>query len=88
MAVTEGQYIGLLEGQLVTAEDSPEKALSSALDRAGLNSGAIVTIYHGSDASVCDAESVAADLERRIPGIQVDIIDGGQPHHQYLASVE
>ena len=88
VAVTEGQYIGLLEGQLVTAEDSPDKALISALDRAGLNSGAIVSIYHGSGAAVSGAESVATDLERRFPGIQVDIIDGGQPHHQYLASVE
>ncbi len=88
VAVTEGQYIGLLEGLLVTAEDSPEKALMSALDRAGLNAGAIVTIYLGSDISVSDAGPVAAELTSRYPGIQVDLIDGGQPHHQYLASVE
>ncbi|MCH8989325.1 MAG: DAK2 domain-containing protein [Chloroflexi bacterium] len=88
VAVTEGQYIGLLEGLMVTAEDSPEKALRSALDRAGLNAGAIVTIYLGADTSVSDAELVAAELESGFPGIQVDLIDGGQPHHQYLASVE
>ncbi len=88
VAVAEGQYIGLLEGQMVTAADSPEIALRTALGRARLNADVIVTIYYGVDASASDAEPVAAELEREFPGIQVDLIDGGQPHYQYLASVE
>ena len=86
--VAEGQFIGLLEGRLVTAEDSPETALRSALDLAGLSAGAIVTLYYGPGAQASDAESVAQGLKSGFPGIQVDLIDGGQPHYQYLASVE
>ena len=86
--VVEGQYIGLLEGRLVAAEDSPETALRLALNLAGLNAEAIVTLYYGADAKASDAESVAQGLAREFPGIQVDLIDGGQPHYQYLASVE
>ena len=88
VAVAAGQYIGLLEGRMVTAEDSPETALRSALDLAGLSSQAIVTLYHGAGAQASGAESVAQGLESAFPGIQVDLIDGGQPHYQYLASVE
>ncbi|MCH7736644.1 MAG: DAK2 domain-containing protein [Chloroflexi bacterium] len=86
--VMEGQYIGLLEGKLVTAEVSAQSALRSTLDLAGLSGDAIVSIYYGADSSPSDARSVAAGLESEYPGIQVDIIEGGQPHHQYLASVE
>jgi len=88
VAAAEGQYIGLLDGQLVSAEESPEMALRAALDRAGLSSGAVVTLYHGEGASLSEARSVAEALESSFPGIQVDLIDGGQPHYQYLASVE
>jgi dihydroxyacetone kinase-like predicted kinase len=86
--VKEGQYIGLLEGKLVTAEESAQRALRTALDLAGLSGDAIVTIYFGAGCSPSDAQSVADALESDHPGIQVDIIDGGQPHHQFLASVE
>jgi len=86
--VKEGQYIGLLEGKLVTAEESAQRALRAALDLAGLSGDAIVTIYFGAGCSPSDAQSVADALESDHPGIQVDIIDGGQPHHQFLASVE
>ena len=86
--VKEGQYIGLLEGQLVTAEDSVQGALRTALGLAGLSSDAIVSIYYGAGCSLSDAQPVADALESDHPGIQVDLINGGQPHHQFLASVE
>ena len=86
--VKEGQYIGLLEGKIVTAEDNVQKALRTALDLTGLSSDAIVSIYYGAGCPLSDAQSVAATLESDHPGIQVDLIDGGQPHHQFLASVE
>lgn len=88
VSVTEGQFIALLEGQMASAAETPEIALRIALDQAGLNAEAIVTIYHGAGTSVPDAESVAASLSLDFPGIQVDLIDGGQPNYQYLASVE
>ena len=88
LEIAEGQFIGLLEGQIVAAGDSPESALRAALDRAGLSSGAIVTLYYGAGSQASDAEPVAAALESAYPGIQVDLIDGGQSHYQYLASVE
>ena len=59
LAVAAGQFIGLLEGELLTSGASPEAA-----------------------------EKVRRRLESRAPGIQVDLVDGGQPHYHYLASVE
>ena len=88
VAVTEGQSIGLLEQCLVAAGESPEVVLRAALDQAGLSAAAIVTLYYGASTQVSDAESVAEELGHAFPGIQVDLVDGGQPHYHYLASVE
>ncbi|MDA1128347.1 MAG: DAK2 domain-containing protein [Chloroflexi bacterium] len=86
--VVEGDHIGLMEGRLITIGDSPEIALRLALDQGGLGPDAIVTLYRGADAQASDAETVAQGLRDEFPGIQVDVIDGGQPHYQYLASIE
>jgi hypothetical protein len=88
LGVAEGQYIGILDGELAIVEDISEIALRSTLSLAGLSSDAIVTVYCGVDRTPSDAASLAAELEKEFPGIQVDIIEGGQPYHQYLASVE
>lgn len=88
MEVAEGQYIGLLDGELSVTEDDPEQALRSALNLAGLSGDAIVTVYCGAGKSPSDATVVSEELEKEYPGIQVDLIEGGQPHHHYLASVE
>ena len=79
-------YDGRIE--LVLAEENPELTLRSTLELAGLSSDAIVSIYYGAEKTASDAQPVAAELEGAFPGIQVDLIEGGQPHHQYLASVE
>ncbi len=86
--VAEGQFIGLLEGELATSGDTPELALMAALDRAGLSSGLVVTIYQGELASGEAAQEMCQQLQRHTPGMQVDLLNGGQPHYHYLASVE
>ena len=88
VAVIEGQYIGLLEGRLVVAEETSEQALKSVLNLVGLSADAIVSIYFGSARTLSDAQAIASELENEYPGIQVDIIEGGQPHQEYFASVE
>jgi hypothetical protein len=88
LAVAAGQFIGLLEGELVTSGDSPEAALESTLEQVGLSGGQVVTLYWGQDTRPEAAEEVRRRLESRTQGIQVDMVDGGQPHYHYLASVE
>ena len=88
LAVTAGRYIGLRDGELASVEDTPEGALKSALAQEGLSPEAVVTVYWGEDASQGAAEAISRDLEEGTPGIQVDLVDGGQPHYHYLASVE
>ena len=88
VAVAAGDYIALLDDALLSAHATAEAALLAGLHGAGLHSDSIVTVYLGAEAEAAAAGDCAAALEQAHPGIQVDLVDGGQPHYQYLASVE
>ncbi len=88
MAVAEGQAIALLDGSLVAATATANEALMAMLDEADLEDGSLVTLYRGAG----DLEGVAAEaadaITARYAGVEVEIIDGGQPHYTYLVSIE
>ena len=88
ISVNTGKFIGLLEGELKATADSAEAVLRSTLAAAGLTDDSIVTLYLGADSDAGAAEAFAKSLAEDFPGIQIDQVDGGQPHYHYLASVE
>ena len=88
IAVAEGDYMGLLDGDLSVVEASAEAALLASLDGVDLTDDHIVTIYWGLDTDQDTTETLAATLEERVPGIQIDLVYGGQPHYPYFVSVE
>ena len=88
VAVRLGDFIALLDDNLVLTAESAERALQQAIGMAGVDSGSILTIYRGADVEEASADAVAAALEEATPGLQVDRVYGGQPHYHYLASIE
>lgn len=88
VAVAEGDYMGLVEGDLAVVRDSPEAALLSALEGIDLSEEHIVTLYRGAEAAAEAAAAAAHSIEEKTPGIQVDLVYGGQPHYPYFAAVE
>ncbi len=88
VSVSKGDYMGLVEGKLTVVTDNPEDALVSALVGVGLTEDQIVTLYWGADTRQEKAESVSQLIEEQAPGIQVDLVYGGQPHYPYFAAVE
>ena len=87
-AVGLGQCIALTDGELAAVDDSPEAALHSALGKAGAGDGSLVTLYLGQQASMEDAEELSGRLQDETPGVEVELVYGGQPHYHYLVSVE
>jgi DAK2 domain fusion protein YloV len=86
--VSAGKYLGLLEEKLAVVGESPEIALQSALIQTGLSSDKVVTVYWGAATSQEQAEVTKHELEKAAPGIQIDLVYGGQSNCIYLASVE
>ena len=88
VAVGEGQAIAMLDGALAAAAATPNAALAAMLDAAGAGDGALVTLYYGAGLAESDARHAADALAERLPGAEIEIYDGGQPHYHYLVSIE
>ena len=86
--VAEGETIALLDGSLVASADSPEAALTALLEAAAPEEGALVTLYYGAGLTGELADAAAGGIAARFEGVEVETVEGGQPHYQYIVSIE
>ena len=86
--VREGQYIGLLDGDLVVAGEAAGSVLRDVLEKCDPEEGQLATLYRGEDVAEAEAADAAESLRVRFPGVEVDLVYGGQPLYHYLASIE
>ncbi len=86
--VKKGQTIVLDpdDGLLAVGNDRT-KAVLVALE--ALDPGfELVTIYYGEGADLAEAQTLAGRVGKWRGGVEVDVIQGGQPHYRYLISAE
>jgi dihydroxyacetone kinase-like predicted kinase len=88
LAVREGAALALLDDRPAVAAPDAPTAAQRALDRAGAATAGIITIYHGREVGGEAAQALAAALREHYPQAEVEVVDGGQPHYDYLISVE
>ncbi len=88
VAVKSGDLLGVYDGRIVVVTASAEEALLGALAHATVEGLEIVTIYHGFGASEDQAQAVAAKIRKDHPGLDVEVVEGGQPHYPYVVSLE
>lgn len=88
VSVKEGQVIALLDGALVAAAESLEQAVLQLLEKAVAQDHELCTMIHGEDLTPSRANSVADVVRQAYPRIEVELQDGGQPHYQFILSIE
>jgi len=89
LKVSKGQAIAIVDDEeLVAAGDSMAEVVFEALDKAGVESAEVVTVYYGADVEVAQAEQIIQELRNKHPDKQVEIVSGGQPHYGYIVSLE
>ena len=88
MKIKRKQAIGLLDDVLVAVADEPVDVLNKVLAKIELNNAEIITIYYGADTQAEEAERISGSIREKFPKLQIDIVQGGQPHYHYIVSVE
>jgi DAK2 domain fusion protein YloV len=86
--VRSGQAIALDpdDGLLAVGEDQVETCLEGlGCLRPGFE---LLTIYRGVPAEAGEASRLVARIAESHPGVEVELIDGGQPHYAYLIAAE
>jgi dihydroxyacetone kinase-like predicted kinase len=86
--VAEGQVMGILEGQMVVAGDDRTAVLLDLVGRIEPGDGSLVTLYWGADTQEDEADEAAGIVRSRFQGVEVEVVFGGQPHYDYILSVE
>ncbi len=88
LKIKKKQAISFLDRALVAVEDSTTEVLDKTLAKINLNEAEVVTIYYGADTEQDKADEVGADILQQYPQLQVEVLRGGQPHYDYIISVE
>jgi DAK2 domain fusion protein YloV len=88
VVVREDQTIGLLERELVAAGDDPADVLLKLLQAANVSDGDLVTLYWGRGLTPGRADEARQRVENSIPGVEIEVVPGGQPHYDYIVSIE
>ena len=87
-AVRAGEVMGTLEGDLVVSGPQRQEVLGALVQHAGAVEGSLITLYWGGDTTEAEADEAALDLQNRCPGVDVELVHGGQPYYHYLVSIE
>ena len=83
-----GDFIGLIDGELVTSSQDLLQAVSSTVKEANLEDAEIVTLYYGADIEGKEAEELAQAIKTDCPSLDLEVVKGGQPHYCCIMSVE
>ena len=86
--IKKKQAIGLLDGELVAHGNSTTEVLDEVLVKLNLDEAEVITIYHGADTEPAEAEQVSSAIREKNPHLQIEVVHGGQPHYNYIVSVE
>ena len=88
VSVQQGQVIALLDGELVLAAQSIEEACLGLLEKAEAADHELITLFHGEDMPSAEAQRIADKIRKTYPGQEIEVQDGGQPHYQFIISIE
>ncbi len=86
--VQEGEVIALLDGKLVCSSKSVEEGCMGLLEKAKAGEHELITLFFGEDLSLTEANLISDKVRKAYPGQEIEVQDGGQPHYQFIISVE
>ena len=86
--VREGDYIGLVDGNLTMAGPDMQRVIRETLQHMDIQNFEIVTLYYGEGISAKEAEETARRIKQLYSQLEIEVVEGGQPHYAYILSAE
>ena len=86
--VREGQIIAIVDDELKLAAETAEEGALRALEGIEAEGASLVTLYYGADSRQAQAAALAGRIREAFPQYDVEIVHGGQPHYNYILSIE
>jgi dihydroxyacetone kinase-like predicted kinase len=86
--VREGDFIGLINGNLSIAGQNIEAVIRDTLQRMNIDRYEILTLYYGEDVTTQEAQETAKRIKAQYSHIEIEVVDGEQPFYAYILSAE
>jgi DAK2 domain fusion protein YloV len=86
--VQEGQVIALLNGKLVKSAPTLDEAVLGLLEKSGTENRERITLFYGNNISRQDVNRIVDLIRSKFPSHEIELHEGGQPHYQFIISIE
>ena len=86
--IKEGDFIGLVDGNIKVTGDSLDEAVFSALQAVDAASAELASLFYGDEVDGDEAAELGEALSKVYPELEIEIVQGSQPHYSYVMSVE
>ncbi len=86
--VKDGQVIALLDGKLVVSAESVEQGVMELLEKANAADHELITFFYGEDMPHSEANRIADVVREKYKSHEIEVQEGGQPHYQFIISIE
>lgn len=84
----EGDFIALLNRNLVCSNSTCEQVVLCLLEEAKAADYELITLYYGAEISKPQANQVVDLIRAAYPTLEIELQDGGQSHYHYIIAIE
>jgi uncharacterized protein len=88
LQVEVGQAIAMLNGVLVETGAFIGAVAVRALEQARAAEHEVVTVYCGEGVTLEEGQELGDSISGALPNLEVEVVEGGQPHYPFIISVE
>ena len=88
LRIRKGEAIGLLDGELLASASGPCEVIQALASRMASGGISLATVYWGADTDADERNRLAESLKDHLPDVEVEMLDGGQPHYDFIISLE
>ena len=86
--INKGRVMAIVDDKIVASEEDHAEALHKTLSTLNISDEGVITIYYGGKVQQDKAEGTEREIRSWYPETQVELVYGGQPHYDYIISVE
>lgn len=88
MEISAGDYMGILEKNIVISTDNKLDATKTLLEELINKESEIITVLIGEDVSEEEQTTIESFIKERFPSIEVEVVQGQQPVYSFIFGVE
>lgn len=86
--VKQGEVIALHNGQVVESTHNLEEACLGLLKQANTDDRERITFFYGENITKNEVNNIVDRIRSHYPQHEIEIHEGGQPHYQFIISIE